>query len=172
MGFPSGPQRHFLREIKHTADGSMNMSYTLERALSPWVNFLIMPLFALANAGVELNPSALTAGGVGLGVMLGLVLGKPLGITLFSLICVKLKIGEKPQGTTWPMFFAVACLGGIGFTMSIFVDTLSFSDQAPALMESLRATGKIAVLAGSVCAAIIGSAFVCIVNAIQKRHNS
>lgn len=172
MGFPSGPQRHFLREIKRTADGSMNMSYTLERALSPWVNFLIMPLFALANAGVELNPSALTAGGVGLGIMLGLILGKPLGITLFSLICVKLKIGEKPQGTTWPMFFAVACLGGIGFTMSIFVDTLSFSDQAPALMESLRATGKIAVLAGSVCAAIIGSAFVCIVNAIQKRHNS
>ncbi len=169
MGFPSGPQRHYLRVIKSTANGSMNMSYTLERALSPWVNFLIMPLFALANAGVELDPSALTAGGVGLGIILGLVIGKPVGITLLSWICVKLGIGEKPQGTTWPMFLAVACLGGIGFTMSIFVDTLSFGDQIPAVTEQLRATGKIAVLSGSVLAAIIGSAFVCMVNAIQKR---
>ncbi len=169
MGFPSGPQRHYLRELKAAANGSMNMSYTLERALSPWVNFLIMPLFALANAGVELDPSSLTAGGVGLGIILGLVIGKPLGITLLSWICVKLGIGEKPQGTSWLMFLAVACLGGIGFTMSIFVDTLSFGDQIPAVTESLRATGKIAVLTGSVCAAIIGSAFVCMVNAIQKR---
>lgn len=169
MGFPSGPQRHYLRELKAAANGSMNMSYTLERALSPWVNFLIMPLFALANAGVELDPSSLTAGGVGLGIILGLVIGKPVGITLLSWICVKLGIGEKPQGTSWLMFLAVACLGGIGFTMSIFVDTLSFGDQIPAVTESLRATGKIAVLTGSVCAAIIGSAFVCMVNAIQKR---
>jgi Na+:H+ antiporter, NhaA family len=169
MGFPSGPQRHYLRVIKSTANGSVNMSYTLERVLSPWVNYLIMPLFALANAGVELDPSALTAGGVGLGIILGLVIGKPVGITLLSWICVKLGIGEKPQGTTWPMFLAVACLGGIGFTMSIFVDTLSFGDQIPAVTEQLRATGKIAVLTGSVCAAIIGSAFVCLVNAIQKR---
>ncbi len=169
MGFPSGPQRHYLREMNAAANGSMNMSYTLERALSPWVNFLIMPLFALANAGVELDPSALAAGGVGIGIILGLVVGKPVGITLMSWICVKLGIGEKPQGTSWLMFLAVACLGGIGFTMSIFVDTLSFGDQLPEVTERLRATGKIAVLAGSVCAAIIGSAFVCLVNAIQKR---
>lgn len=173
MGFPNGPQRHYLREIKRTVNGSMNMSYTLERALSPWVNFLIMPLFALANAGVRLDPSALSsASNVAIGIMLGLMIGKPLGITLLSWISVKLKIGEKPKGTSWPMFFAVACLGGIGFTMSIFVDTLSFGDQAPELMENMRATGKIAVLLGSLCSAIIGSAFVCIVNAIQKRHNS
>ncbi len=172
MGFPSGPQRHYLREMNAAANGSMNMSYTLERALSPWVNFLIMPLFALANAGVELDPSALAAGGVGLGIILGLVVGKPVGITLLSWICVKLGIGEKPQGTSWLMFLAVACLGGIGFTMSIFVDTLSFGDQLPEVTERLRATGKIAVLTGSVCAAIIGSAFVCLVNAIQKRSKN
>jgi len=172
MGFPSGPQRHYLREMNAAANGSMNMSYTLERALSPWVNFLIMPLFALANAGVELDPSALAAGGVGIGIILGLVVGKPVGITLLSWICVKLGIGEKPQGTSWLMFLAVACLGGIGFTMSIFVDTLSFGDQLPEVTERLRATGKIAVLAGSVCAAIIGSAFVCLVNAIQKRSKN
>lgn len=172
MGFPSGPQRHYLREMNAAANGSMNMSYTLERALSPWVNFLIMPLFALANAGVELDPSALAAGGVGIGIILGLVVGKPVGITLLSWICVKLGIGEKPQGTSWLMFLAVACLGGIGFTMSIFVDTLSFGDQLLEVTERLRATGKIAVLAGSVCAAIIGSAFVCLVNAIQKRSKN
>jgi len=147
------------------------MSYTLERALSPWVNFLIMPLFALANAGVRLDASALSsASNVTIGIMLGLMIGKPVGITLLSWLSVKLKIGEKPKETSWPMFVAVACLGGIGFTMSIFVDTLSFGDQAPELMEKMRATGKIAVLLGSLCSAIIGSAFVCIVDAIQKRR--
>lgn len=170
MGFPSGPQRHYLRVMKATADGSMNMSYKVERALSPWVNFLILPLFALANAGVSINPQALSLGGVGLGIILGLVVGKPLGITLFSWICVKLHICEKPDKTSWAMFFAVACLGGIGFTMSIFVDTLSFSNLAPDVMEQLRATGKIAVLCGSVCAAIIGTLLVNFVEAVSRRH--
>ena len=95
-----------------------------------------------------------------MGIFLGLVLGKPVGITLFSLIAIKCKIGEMPERTNWAMFFAVACLGGIGFTMSIFVDTLSFGDQSAEIMEHLRNAGKIAVLLGSVCAGILGSVLI------------
>lgn len=169
MGFPSGPQRHYLREMKAAVDGSMNMSYTLERALTPWVNFVIMPLFALANSGVCLSTHALGSEHVSLGILLGLVLGKPIGILLSSMLCVKLKIGEKPAGTSWPMFLSVACLGGIGFTMSIFVDTLSFSDQPLEVMQGMQAAGKIAVLAGSICAAIIGSLLVYLVANSEAR---
>ena len=103
--FPNGPQRHFLRRIHKTAYGSLNMSYRVEHALSPWVNYLIMPIFALANAGVEIpdltyfnifNTAGVT-GGVGLGIFLGLVLGKPLGITLFSMAAIKTRLCEMPE---------------------------------------------------------------------------
>lgn len=77
-----------------------------------------------------------------------------------------------PQKATWAMLFAVACLGGIGFTMSIFVDTLSFGDQSAELMNHLRCAGKIAVLMGSVTAGILGSALVSLVYKIQGRKES
>ena len=104
-----------------------------------------------------------------MGIFLGLLLGKPVGITLFSWIAIKCKVGEMPAKATWPMFFAVACLGGIGFTMSIFVDTLSFGDQAPDVMVHLRDAGKIAVLMGSVCAGILGSALVSLVHRLGRK---
>ena len=168
--FPNGPQRHFLRRIHKTAYGSLNMSYRVEHALSPWVNFIIMPIFALANAGVEIPDlsyfnifnTAGVAGGVGMGIFLGLVLGKPLGITLFSLVAVKSKLCEMPEKAGWAMFFAVACLGGIGFTMSIFVDTLSFADVAH--VEEMRNAGKIAILMGSLAAGILGTILIKLVS--------
>lgn len=164
-GFPNGPQKHFLRRLHGIAQDSMDMSYRLEHHLSPWVNFVIMPLFALANAGVEIPELSYfniftvdsVLGGVGLGIFLGLVVGKPLGITLFSWIAIKLKAGAMPEKTNWATFFAVACLGGIGFTMSIFVDTLSFGEQTPDIMMHLRNAGKIAVLMGSIASALVGS---------------
>ncbi|MBO6169975.1 MAG: Na+/H+ antiporter NhaA [Bacteroidales bacterium] len=175
--FPNGPQRHCLRKLQGIAHGTMDMSYRVEHALSPWVNFLIMPIFALANAGVEIKDPAMfnmfnfdpALGSVSMGIFLGLLLGKPLGITLFSWIAIKLKVGEMPKNANWKMFFAVACLGGIGFTMSIFVDTLSFSDQAPEITAHLRDAGKIAVLMGSVCAGILGSILININSRLQKR---
>jgi len=175
--FPNGPQRHFLRRLSSTAAGAMTMTDRVEHALSNWVNFLIMPIFALANAGVEVaDPSYFNVfrfdpalGSVSMGVFLGLLLGKPLGITLTSWIAVKTKIGEMPAKATWPMFFAVACLGGIGFTMSIFVDTLSFGDQSPEVIHQLRDMGKIAVLMGSLCAGILGSILVNLVHGMQSR---
>lgn len=173
--FPNGPQRHFLRRIHKTAYGSMDMSYRVEHALSPWVNFLIMPIFALANAGVAIPDlsffnifnTGTAAQGVGLGIFLGLVLGKPLGITLLSFISIKTGICTMPEKSNWAMFFAVACLGGIGFTMSIFVDTLSFSDAAA--VEAMRNSGKIAILMGSVTAGILGSVLIKAVSSIQSR---
>jgi len=166
--FPNGPQRHFLRRIHKTAYGSLDMSYRVEHALSPWVNFVIMPIFALANAGVEIpdlsyfnifNTSGVT-GGVGLGIFLGLVLGKPLGITLFSFAAIKTRLCDMPEKAGWALFFAVACLGGIGFTMSIFVDTLSFQDASA--VEQMRNAGKIAILLGSLAAGALGSLLIMI----------
>ncbi len=180
--FPNGPQKHFLRKLHGLARGSMDMSYRVEHILSPWVNFLIMPVFALANAGVSIpgpsyfNVFAQTVtshpefGYVGLGIFLGLLIGKPVGITLFSWIAVKLKIGQMPDKATWPMFFAVACLGGIGFTMSIFVDTLSFGTVSDSsTLTVMRDAGKIAVLLGSICAGILGSVMVNLTFKLQKK---
>lgn len=174
-GFPNGPQRHCLRRLTATAKDSMGMSFRLEHALNPWVNFMIMPVFALANAGVEItDPSFFNVfrfspeiGSVSMGIFLGLLLGKPLGITLASFLAVKTRLGTMPQGATWAKLFAVACLGGIGFTMSIFVDTLSFGDY-PELALMLRDMGKIAVLMGSLCAGVLGTVLISIVNKFQK----
>ena len=176
--FPNGPQKHCLRKLESIAHGTMDMSYRVEHALSPWVNFLIMPIFALANAGVTIpsmsyfNVFAQTIadhpefGMVGLGIFFGLLLGKPIGITAFSWVAIKTKIGQMPEKASWPMFFAVACLGGIGFTMSIFVDTLSFGNVTDAAtLSAMRDAGKIAVLLGSICAGILGSV---LVNAVYK----
>lgn len=180
MGFPNGPQRHYLRRMHAVAQGSMDMSYRVERALSPWVNFIIMPIFALANAGVEItDPSYFNIfnfdpalGSVGMGIVLGLVLGKPLGITLFSWIAIKFKVADKPQKSSWPMFIAVACLGGIGFTMSIFVDTLSFGSLSPEATMHLRDAGKIAVLIGSIFAGVLGSVLINIVYKFESKKSS
>ena len=166
--FPNGPQRHSLHELRKICSGSMDMSYRVEHALSPWVNFLIMPIFALANAGVEITDLSYfnvfhvdpLLGGAGMGIFFGLLLGKPVGITLASWLAIKFKVGEMPAKATWKMLFAVACLGGIGFTMSIFVDTLSFGDQPADIMMHMRDAGKIAVLMGSVCSGILGTVLI------------
>ncbi len=174
--FPNGPQKHALRRLERIARRSMDMTYRVEHALSPWVDYLIMPVFALANAGVQItDPSYFNmfsfdaaAGSVAMGVFFGLLLGKPVGITLFSWLAIKLKIGAMPEKADWAMFFAVACLGGIGFTMSIFVDTLSFGEQGVEVMTRLRDAGKIAVLMGSICSGLLGSA---LINLVAKfRH--
>jgi len=175
--FPNGPQKHCLRKLESIAHGSMDMSYRVEHALTPWVNFLIMPVFALANAGVEITDASYfnvlaydsALGSVSMGIFFGLLLGKPLGITLFSWLAIKFKIGAMPENASWKMFFAVACLGGIGFTMSIFVDTLSFGNLLPDVTDHLRNAGKIAVLMGSLCAGVLGSVLISIVHKLEKQ---
>lgn len=172
--FPNLNQRTCLRNIGHIAEGSVGMSYRMEHALNPWVNFVIMPIFALANAGVEIDDLAYfnifqyssALGSVGMGVFFGLLIGKPLGITLASWLAIKLRIGAMPDKASWKMLFAVACLGGIGFTMSIFVDTLSFSSLTPDVTQHLQSLGKIAVLLGSTCSAVLGSI---LINSFSKK---
>ena len=176
--FPNGPQRFYLRRLSSLTKKTIPPSYRLEHKLNPIVNFSIMPIFALANAGVEIPDLSYfnvfhidpALGGVGLGIFLGLLLGKPAGITLASWLAIRFKVGEMPAKSTWPMLFAVACLGGIGFTMSIFVDTLSFAGEGidPAVTQHLRDAGKIAVLMGSVASGLLGSVLINIVSKLQK----
>lgn len=127
----------------------------LETALHPWVNFLIMPIFALANAGVVIDRSVMggdTMPAVMSGVFFGLLLGKPLGIFVFSWLAVKLRLAGLPEGTRWRQIFSLGILGGIGFTMSIFIDNLAFSE--PHLVNA----GKLAILVTSFLAACLGIA--------------
>lgn len=123
----------------------------LEHTLAPGVNYVILPLFALANAGVSLsgaNPP--WASSVGLGVFLGLLLGKPIGITLFSWLAVKQRLSMLPDGVNWRMLHGAAWLGGIGFTMALFIAALAF-EGTPRLDEA-----KLSVLLASAAAGIIG----------------
>lgn len=169
-GFPDTEQRYYLRRLNHLSSETVGLSYRLEHALNPYVTFLIMPIFALANAGVAISSSAYfnlwhiapETGCVGLGVFFGLLLGKPIGIFSASYLAVKCGLAERPAGADWKKLFAVACLGGIGFTMSIFVDTLAFS--TPELIDR----GKIAILMGSTAAALLGSALILI---FSKKSN-
>jgi NhaA family Na+:H+ antiporter len=89
-----------------------------------------------------------------MGIFFGLLIGKPIGISLFSYLAVKLGIAERPSGASWLMLIAVACLGGIGFTMSIFVDNLAFDKLT---QQTFIDMGKIAILMASTTAAIVGS---------------
>jgi NhaA family Na+:H+ antiporter len=120
----------------------------LETALHPWVAFGIMPLFALANAGVKVDLSSVTSP-VAVAVAAGLLFGKPLGIVTFSWVAVKLGIARLPSGVNWRILFGAACLAGIGFTMSLFIAGL-------ALDADLLAAGKVGTLLGSVASAVLG----------------
>jgi Na+:H+ antiporter, NhaA family len=125
----------------------------VQAMLHPWVAFGIMPLFALANAGVSLQGLQLRAAAplaVGAGIVSGLVLGKPIGILLASFAAVRLKLCVLPEGVRWTHMVLVGLLGGIGFTMSIFIANLAFED-AP-----LLAAAKFAVLVASALAAALG----------------
>lgn len=124
----------------------------LEHALAKPVNFLIIPLFAFANTNITLE-SEMVAGltsPLGLGITLGLLLGKPVGILLTSFICTKLKISNLPENSTWSHVIGVGLLAGIGFTMSIFIAILSFSNPQD-ISEA-----KLSILITSLLAGIIG----------------
>lgn len=153
---------YYMRRMTQISNGAQGMSHRMEHLLMPYVNFIIMPIFALVNAGVHI-PSAEyfnifeyspELGSIGMGIFFGLVVGKPLGISLFSYIAVKLGVAERPAGATWRMLIAVACLGGIGFTMSIFVDNLAFDKTT---QQEFIDMGKIAILMASTVAALVGS---------------
>ena len=125
----------------------------LEHSLSPYVAFGIMPIFAFANAGVSLEGLTFTTllNPVPLGIVLGLFFGKQIGVFVLSYISVKLKFADKPSNSTWPAFYAVSILTGIGFTMSLFVGNLAFANN----MEYMDGV-KIGVLVGSLLSTLFG----------------
>ena len=128
----------------------------MERALNPWVAYLVVPIFALANAGVALGGNLLEAitQPISLGIILGLLLGKSLGITFFSWAAVKTGLADLPQGVKWPQLFAASWLAGIGFTMSLFIASSAFDE--PAILD----LAKMDILIASVLAALIGFALI------------
>jgi NhaA family Na+:H+ antiporter len=145
-----GNQHAAIQALERACENVETPLRRLEHGLHPWVAFCIMPLFALANAGVELGAgfvAALTQP-VTLGVMIGLVAGKQIGITLFSWLAVRSGLASLPAGVTWRHIYGAAVLGGIGFTMSLFIAGLAFSSaetlamaKAGILLASLVAGG-------------------------------
>ncbi len=142
-----------VRLLDDTARETISLLDRLETALHPWVAFAIMPVFALANAGVHLNLPAL-ADPVAIAVAVGLVLGKPLGIVGFSAVAVRLGLAKLPDGVSWKAMMGAGCLAGIGFTMSLFIGGL-------ALDGNLLEAGKIGTLAGSAISAVLGCTLLC-----------
>jgi NhaA family Na+:H+ antiporter len=140
-----------LHRLERLTEAAQPPLHRLEQGLHGLVSFGIMPLFALANAGVRLEGGVADAisSPVTLGVLLGLVLGKPLGITLVAWLAVRLGLADPPEGRSWSALHAVSWLGGIGFTMSLFIAEL-------ALDAALLDAAKIGVLAASATAAIVG----------------
>ncbi len=122
--------------------------HQLESLLQPWVNYLVLPLFGLVNAGVNLG--SVHVGSIAVGVALGLLLGKPIGIFLASWLAVRARWAALPEGTTWAQLLGAGMLGGIGFTMSLFVSGLAFG-------EDLQNQAKLGILMGSFLAACAGA---------------
>ncbi len=126
---------------------------SLEHDLHPWVSFLILPLFAFVNAGVDMRPIALDQMGasVPLGILLGLFLGKQAGVFGFAWLAIRLGWARLPDGCRWLQLYGVSALTGIGFTMSLFITSLAFEDDA-----MFAYTDKLAVLAGSLLSGMLG----------------
>jgi NhaA family Na+:H+ antiporter len=124
-----------------------------ERMVHPWVTLVVLPLFALANAGVELSSEVLRSAlssPITLGIVIGLVAGKTAGIAGFSWLAVRLKMAVLPSRVAWPQLLGMAAVAGVGFTVSLFIAGLAFSD------ERTMAEAKVGILAGSIGAALLG----------------
>jgi NhaA family Na+:H+ antiporter len=149
---PDAAHHAALWELEGLTESAQAPMLRMEHALHPWVAFLIVPLFALSNAGVPLmgDPAAVATSPLVLGVIVGLIVGKQVGITLAAWLVVRSGLASLPQGVSWRHVYGAAWLGGIGFTMSLFVGDLAYR-ESPAL-----ALSKIGILAASVIAGVGG----------------
>ena len=134
-------------------DKDFSLLIKIEHSISPYVAFMIMPLFAFANAGVSLDGLSLSSLmlPVPLGILIGLFVGKQLGVMLFSYVSVKLKVAQMPDNSTWMSLYGVSILTGIGFTMSLFVGNLAFAENTQ-YIDGV----KIGVLTGSLLSTLFG----------------
>lgn len=142
-----------LWELEDATERAQAPMLRIEHALYPWVAFMIVPLFALANAGVRLETDVVSTirEPVALGVIVGLVLGKQVGITFGAAAAVRLGLASLPSGVGWRHVYGAAWLGGIGFTMSLFIATLAYGDGSEEL-----ALAKVGILGASIIAGIGG----------------
>ena len=141
-----------LKQVERASDHVISPLQSLEDNLHGTVNFVILPLFAFANAGVVLSGGGDVVGNVAIAVGLGLLLGKFLGIYLFTWLSIKSGLVRMPEGMNWKNIAGVSLLGGIGFTVSLFIANLSFAGAYPELLNQ----AKFGVLCGTVVAGILG----------------
>ncbi len=149
------PSAEELRTMTKLARSTVSVTERLQHLLHPVTSYVIVPLFALANAGVAFEARSLQergAGAVAAGVALGLVVGKFVGVSGASWLAVRTKVGTLPDGVGWPHILGVAGLAGIGYTVSLFISDLAFSSA------SLADAAKLGILAGSLAAAVLGAA--------------
>ena len=145
-------QVHVISEIQDLNDEAHTPLQKLEHTLHPVTAYFILPVFALSNAGVHIDGKVIDMliHPISIGIICGLVLGKFIGISLFSRLLVKFKIASLPEGVTWNQIYGVAFLAGIGFTMSMFISDLAFKD------ESFKQIAKVGIMTASLLSAIIG----------------
>jgi len=138
---------------KDKEGNDFSMAKEIEHDLHSWVAFMILPLFAFVNAGVDLKGISIEemSGPVPLGIMLGLFIGKQVGVFGFSWLAIKMGLASLPKGSNWTLMYGVSVLTGIGFTMSLFVDTLAYNDT-----QIYQYADKLAILLGSFLSATVG----------------
>ena len=156
MAIPLAPSKR--------GDGHGSLLHRMERGLSPWVAFLVLPLFGFANAGVSLADTGHQSliSPLSVGIILGLFIGKQLGIVLFVFLAKRLGLTALPAGATWWQIYGVAILCGIGFTMSLFIGLLAFDEV------EREAVVKLSVLVGSLISALVGVAVLLLTTAKTK----
>ena len=163
-------QQDYLKTVQSLSNVARQVvppATRLEHKLYPWVYFGILPLFALTNADVSFvggDLGAMFSNPVLYGVFFGLLVGKPVGIMLFSFIVVKLKVASLPQNVNWIHMLGAAILGGVGFTMAIFVANLAFAD------EQLVTAAKLGILSASLLAGVLGFVFLYLQARAAKKH--
>lgn len=165
-------QLNWLKEIESASDKVISPLQDMEDSLHPIVNYIIVPLFAFANAGIFLGDldAASVFQGVSLAIIAGLVIGKFVGIFSFTWLCIKLKLAPKPEKSNWKMIAGVSMLGGIGFTVSLFIANLSFGGD-PQYAEILN-NAKLGIIVGSLIAGILGYLFLHISLPKQTENSS
>jgi Na+:H+ antiporter, NhaA family len=145
-------QQTYIHEIENNSKKLLPPLQRFEHSLAPWVSFFIMPLFALANAGVSLGEGLVNSllDSINIGIVAGLFIGKQAGIFIFTWLSIKLGISSKPYGISWKTLYGGGVLAGIGFTMSLFIANLAFTEN------ELIETAKVGILLASLISAITG----------------
>lgn len=145
-------RQSIVQTLESNCEKIMTPLQRFEHGLNPWVSFFIMPVFAFANAGVPLSGDFFSEliSPISLGIILGLFIGKQLGIFMFTWIAIKFRIASKPSGVSWKQIYSAGILAGIGFTMSLFITNLAFID------EPLINTAKVGIITASLISGIVG----------------